>query len=282
VILALGQSIPDAIAVDAQSVYWNACPDSSKTTGKISKVSINAGGPLATVTTLANGLSCAQRMALGEASVFFTTYAANQNVASVPINGGAVFPIATGAGRYPRGVAVDSAFVYWADNVELQRAPIGGGSPLPLAQVAGGGTASAPSWIALDSANVYWTQSSDIEKTPKSGGATTPLVSGQSTGGLVVYGGRVYWIRSDSVMSTAADGSSTQTITDAAQPNSLAVDSSGVYWTAGGGLILMCGLNGGRPTVLASGQTGTVPIVTDSNAIYWSTADGTVMKLAKP
>jgi hypothetical protein len=59
------------------------------------------------------------------------------------------------------------------------------------------------------------------------------------------------------------------------------VDATSVYWTNGvaNGTVMKAPIGGGTPTILVSGQNAPEDIVVDATSVYWSTHDGTIMKL---
>jgi sugar lactone lactonase YvrE len=156
-ILASGLQEPWAIAVDAQSVYWNDAEAST-----ISKVPL-AGGP---TTVLATAQSGAWGIALDATRVYWT---ASGGVFSAPVNGGNLVTLASGQVN-PSSIAVDSANVYfttYAQDGAVLVVPFGGGTPMALSALS---ESSSPFGLATDDQSLYWADYANgavMKRTPK-------------------------------------------------------------------------------------------------------------------
>jgi sugar lactone lactonase YvrE len=144
--LAFDQDQPDAVVVDADSVYWT-------TADAILKVSIHGGDP----SPVAVEQSPLGTFAVAEGSVFWTNGPAG-TIARVSVDGGPVAVLATSDG-YAQGATVDSSFVYWATNLgEIRKTAIATGVTTELATgennpgnpALGGGFLYWPEIVAFD------------------------------------------------------------------------------------------------------------------------------------
>lgn len=145
--------------------------------------------------------------------------------------------------------------------------------------------------IALDARNVYWTDTNGnaVLTMPLAGGTPTTLATGQGPDGLAVDGTSAYWILETTnapVAKVPLDGGAPVTLATAqAGTLGLAVDDRNVYWTNQlklTGSVASVPKAGGVVTTIASGQIEPLDVVVDSTSVYWGTADGYVMKAAKP
>ncbi len=67
------------------------------------------------------------------------------------------------------------------------------------------------------------------------------------------------------------------------------MDGHDVYWTNSGtlanrytdGAVMRVPVGGGTPTLLASGQDSPVGVAVDASNVYWTTASGAVLEMAK-
>ncbi len=153
-----------------------------------------------------------------------------------------------------------------------------------------------------------------VAKMPLDGGAIISVASEQNNPwGLAVDATHVYWANagdaclddagpcSGAILSVPLAGGTITTLASQLDlPIRVAVDATNVYWTnagrgcpfdAGvsvpinmrcGGSIMTMPLQGGTPTILASGQNNPWGIAVDRNSVYWTNfGDGTVMKVPR-
>ena len=192
-VIVPGQNKPVWMALDATSVYWANAGDGS--IWKADKDGNNANSIYAGA-----GAGHAGPVAVDANFVYFTNGSGGL-VTKVPINGGPVVNVATsqiGA----RGIAVDSAFVYWTTLTAVSKAPLGGGAPLNVASPLPALVAA----VAVDAKYAFFsiqTAAGSIQKTPLAGGgAVTTLAANQ------------------------------------VKPDCIALDATSIYWITGGGAII--------------------------------------------
>jgi hypothetical protein len=150
-------------------------------------LSVPKTGGAATQLTVAEGV---RFMATDGNNTFYTSSAGTVN--KLPASGGQAQVLATGQGD-PRGIAVDSGYVYWANygDGNISRVSSLGGAVQVLAT-----GQSRPLAIAADSANAYWTNlgAGTIAKVPISGGAVTAIAADQAAPwGIDLDNTHVYW-----------------------------------------------------------------------------------------
>ncbi len=150
--VSLVPTTPDganAIAVNGDKVFYVA-------SGKTLDVVAASGGAPRVVATAASQ-SAIDWFAVDSNNAYYTT---NYALFQVPlaVDGGAPVTLATFTdGECP--VAIDEAYVYWADGSNIRKTSIGGGTVTTLVQGQNGGP--FVSGIAVDSTFVYWSDLSN-------------------------------------------------------------------------------------------------------------------------
>jgi hypothetical protein len=220
-------------------------------------------------------------------------------------------PVYLVGGTSTRGIAVDSADVYWIDDGgNVRKGPLSGGSSSTLCSVPNGGQG-----IAVLGSTLYFTDFQTNVWTVSTSGGTptkvTSIASGTLTSAIAVDATNVYfttWHPSNPgfvYQVPLAGGSATQLGSGLVYPNvssvwpapfNVAVGGGYVYWTNPGatsadnsGTVVRAPIGGsGTPQTLASGQAYPWAIALDANDnVYWTNlgtkannyADGSVMKL---
>jgi hypothetical protein len=184
------------------------------------------------------------------------------------------------------GIAIDSTFVYWADNEagvidKLSKDLTHAGTP---SVVASGDAAASVQGIASDGTYVYWTNKmsgGQVRRALPTGANMTTIATGQSQPDWVVSNGSlVVWTNqgSNTVMAAPAwsDGGIAPTQLNLSgefgtAPAGLAIDGSRVYYatkTNGGGLAESAPLDGGAVAVL--GAATYVSISVDDVHAFWT------------
>jgi sugar lactone lactonase YvrE len=258
--LAVSQVQPLGVTVDANFVYWANFFD-----GRVMKAPIGGQGQAVAVFngTTTDGSSY---VAVNARTIFWTGYSKGL-IYGAPIDGGAPVILVSGQ-THPNDIVIDATRMYWTTQPAIApMAPNPQGPTVMSALLDGTDVRTIainqpfPYGVAVDAHNVYWTNQVGVV-----GNALTAPIDG--------------------------DGGTTTIGYNQDQATGIAVDSTGVYWanlgqyqvgqSTGTGTIVRWPLDGGSPTVLASGQPAPHSIALDATRIYWTNlADGTVMKLAK-
>jgi hypothetical protein len=224
-----------ALALGACGNSFSAAP-ADASTGAGGTAGSTGSGP---VTLASPPVSAGQAsngfLALDATTVYFTYQGSVAGgVAKTPKAGpGGVTCLACNAGG-PRGITVDSAFVYWTDTVlqEVRREQIAGGAPQTLWQ----GVVGTP--VAVDPSSVYWFDAGaqQLMRADLAGGALTVAAASQANvGSISADRGVLFWTTDSAVM--ALDLASGPSLTVLASgrnaPKSVAVDATHAYWTEG-------------------------------------------------
>jgi hypothetical protein len=160
---------PEAIAVDANYVYWGNFGNPAGTS-TIFRAKKDGTSPY----VLASGLNGVTGISLDATRIYFTT-SVNNAVLSVPLGGGMATTIsATESGA--TAIVNDATAVYWLTSSTVRKMTKVGGAITTLSSC-NGLAAKSPAcgrfgYLAVDATDVYWTD----EGTQYGGGAvyTTP------------------------------------------------------------------------------------------------------------
>ncbi len=311
VVLAEGQALPSALAVDGTQVYWlssghdNATSSASSvpyTDGGIFTCPV--GGCNGAPTALAIGLTtlALPSIAIGGGNVYWGEFAATP--------ASRILDCATaGCNDSPTELAPGSVSVMVADDQSVYWTPNAGGTVLEC-PIAGCGDAPVQFWpgqptelttgLAMDETYVYWlTSDGALFKCAKTGcgGPPTTLVSAGplEPRGLAVDANNAYWIAGVAAQlwacaKTGCHGAPTALVSGVDGANVVATDGENVYWTDPigyrvcgdvGGLqgacvwrIGKCAVTGcdDQPTTLAVQSTAADAIAVDAMNVYWTSA----------
>jgi sugar lactone lactonase YvrE len=285
--LATGAALgPFDLAVDATHVYWTDTKASA-----VMKVPKEGG---ATV-TLASDQTNVSKIAVDTTYVYWTSTAGLMKVA---LAGGTPLPVAE-MQSWIDDVATDGDSVYWATRFSYLDAgvPPGPGkvmkasretgvvTTLTTTTLAGGGV------IAVDARAVYWASSGEpfalIFSVPLAGGEATQVTGAELPGSMASDGRNLYYTNYDPQPATGGGsimkvpvGGGVATKLVSVSGGSIVVDGSTLYWVAAGGIHRMS-VDGGPVTW---SPTGDQPrnLVVDQTRVYWTSAEGNVMAMAKP
>jgi hypothetical protein len=298
---------PDRIAVDESHVYW------LNLRGEVMRVPLS-GGKVERVASTKPGPAW---IALDAQFVYFSTLGAE--IFRVPKAGGTpvlLVPAKTGrpwimllpGDPYPIELKVSSDQLQWADGSGAYSCPVTGcGGALKTLDL--GSPDSLPFSFAIDASGLMYASEEDHDpSTGTASYATTVFRDGQWKGiaGPTAYyeliGGahEVYALAttdfgpvgvvrwSESSVTFLASGNSVP-----GAPRSLALDDNFAYWVNAApneidrqkrtASVVRCAKTGcASPEVLADGQIVPRAVAVAKGAVYWTTGDGDVMKLAKP
>ena len=312
-VLATGQYMPSAIAVDGVDVYWVNAGTPLGGSGCCKQVPIYVGAQVlrCAITGCGNAptvlaslppsgptpfLLVPSTLTLDATKVY---WADGTSIRSCAKTGCDCTPTILAAAQSTTGVAVTSSTLFFTEHDvgEVATCSIGGcpGAPTLLATSQVG-----PTGIALDTTDVYWTTNSTVVRCSLGGcnGVLDTLWHGQTvvqanTTGIAVDATNVYWTNAQpfnlgSVMQCAKANCAGTLVTLAAartEPLGIAVDGENVYWTESAG-VMKCAIGGctNSPTVLAS--SGSPAIALDGAHAYFTqpgstTTDGRIMMIAK-
>lgn len=243
-LLAADDHGPHVIVEDQDFIYAGdlGTPATDFTDGRVVRVS-KGGGELV---LLASGLASAGMLALLGDTLFFTTigtrsYGAYNNDGAIwrmPKDGSSAPVRLAKDQRRPSGMAVDAAYVYWANENAgtIQRCAIGGCNEAPEQLY---DQQNVPRSLTVDAAFLYWTnqQGTDVMRAPKAPGGTPQEIAG-SRGfpeSIVATSTELFWTETltHSVQRMPKDGSARPSALadDLGLPMCVVVDQAGVYFS---------------------------------------------------
>jgi hypothetical protein len=318
-VIATGQSMPAALVVDSQNVYWRnlgilADPEppypGPYSHGQLMSSPVGSASP----TVLGSELTDAPEafdpaaLALAGGLLYFSQAPpfAAQNLVTCAISGCAGAPTVLLTGAELATLAVDAGSVYWTDfsASAVLSVPLSGGSVTTLwtPPVVGAPGVGVASGLAIDGNDLYWANGSSILTCPKSGcGAAPTTVAAQALSFksvVVVDANNVYWTDSNPFRTgkiyecpKSGCGTTPTVLADGIDgARGLAVDADDVYWVEYyGGTIFRCAISGcaNQPTLLAAQLSFPIAIAVDDHNVYWTEAGdggsgaGAVKRMAK-
>ena len=186
------------------------------------------------------------------------------------------------------GLAVDSSFVYWADDATsggaIYKEPIGGG------MTDGGSSAQVvysvadAAFVAVDATYLLWMQSGTaVESRLLTGGSVTQIAAFTGGVGMLLAGGFAYYSTTDGKnWRVPEDGSAMPTLlSSTGAARAAAVDNTNIYGVINGDIdsLPITAMNA-TPTPFATKQSA-LGIAIDSSNVYWTTANGTLVAAPK-
>ncbi len=215
-------SIPTAVAVDGQHVYWT-----NPLGGTIGRANLDGAGASEFFIT---GAGEPLGLAVDGQHVYWTSNAGN-TIGRANLDGSSPDNnFITTPGSNPNSVAVDGQHVYWTTSGSIGRANLNGSSPDQTYIDLSG---AAPNGVAVDGRHIYWTSypgvigranldGSDVEPSFILAGDVNPF-------GVAVDGQYIYWANEalGTIGRANLDGSASDPgfITGARYPTGVAVDS---------------------------------------------------------
>jgi hypothetical protein len=255
----------------------SAAPPIDATTPVDANMPIDSGG-CAVGLTMCNGACVQLRSDLNNCGACGAACTAATPSTAECIVGECVVLLATATPAAATDLAVDSAHVYWTDQVTntIQRVPLGGGAVQPLVS-----SQLQAHRIALDATSIYWLTNgvgAGVWKSARDGTGVTQLVAAGNLNDLVVTPNGLYFIGGGAAVSFLPNGADAS-VPLAQNPMTgnpimrLAVDDTSAYYTEYGTNIYRTPLDAG-PTVtltMSNGmpQSGLALTPTD---VYWGTA----------
>jgi hypothetical protein len=275
VALAIGQNIPQGLAIDATNVYWTTSD------GNVLKAPIAGGNAV----TLASGQTNPNGIAVDVTRVYWANKVNLGQVMSVSIAGGETPQVLVMNQASPNQVAVSNGVVYWTTSSVVMKIALAGGAAVSMATAQGalGGLTVGPDTL-------YWAslgQGAVRSLSLVNGGTVSDLATSQATVlSLRLRNAMLYWGNSGSgsVVRIPAVGGTPVTLIANQSLHSVAVDDHNVYWTDdSGNKVVRIALDGSALTVVAANQVSASEIAIDDKNIYWTNAvaNGAVLRLAK-
>lgn len=285
--LATGQATPNALAVDANNVYFV-----NGGNGKLMRMGKDGSG-------LADGLAGAtltdpRALVTDGQRLVWSNYNANAAVKlqRANVNGSGIADVGDSFGTFAGGLAISGNTIAWTNRSgtnRVVRAPAAGGAAVVVAT----GNVE-PAGVAVDATHVYWGSGANgnLHRQPLAAaapctiGTNCPELAPVQAFNLAVDATNLYFTQAAAVSRIAKGGGAVAAIaTNQASPLAIAIDAKHVYWSAGGsirrallGAATPC--DGAACEIVVDGASAS-DMVLDDKAIYWTDGAGTVNKRAK-
>lgn len=188
------------------------------------------------IVTLATNIPNAWGITLNGLNAYVTQNAQPGGIYAVQLSSGQKTLLASGQAR-PDGIAVDNAFVYWANNNDgtVMKLSLGGGAPVALAS-----GQTTPSALALDPTNsfLYWTNDGNpgaVMRVNLSTSAVSTVIGGINNAYGVAVDANFVYVAAESddyIFKVLPTGGGVVQITKLQNnPFALAIDQNNVYFT---------------------------------------------------
>jgi hypothetical protein len=217
----------------------------------------------------------------------------SHSVASIPLEGGSMQPLANDEGLFHRGILVDAERAYWiaySTAWRLRRIAIGGGAPSTVAP-----TDLYPTDMEMIGSRLLWTDQAAggrVASVDKTGDNLIGIADGQGTvTGIAVDDDNVYWITAGpngSVKSAplGVQSPSAKVLASDLDGSSIAVDATTIYFTDNTtGVVSEMPKAGGKRKDIVTGQDRPYAIAVDGITLYWKQRDNgqaaDLMRLAR-
>ncbi len=232
-VLASGQNEPLDLTVDSTSIYWTNFAGGASRSGSVMKASLAGGDP----TVLASGLGGPYAIAVDATSVYWTDYG-DGTISKVALGGGERTTLVLGQTLppYGKGLAIDSAHLYWVTgDGSVMRAGLDGSGLITLVSGRNG-----PQGLAVDATGVYWGEgvcadqhcTGAVMKAALDGSGVTTVAADQADPEYVgLHAGSVYWATQDGHFAKS-DGENVATVYSSGfgAVGSFAFVGSQAYW----------------------------------------------------
>lgn len=265
---------PYGIAVNDTHVFW-----ANSGNGEIWRAAKDGSGAL----LLAEGQGAPWGIRLRGESVYWVSHAIDGVLGKVPIDGGAVVPIATAPAA--RDLVVSESFVFWTrEPDDVERVGLDGADPQLLVSAN-----MLSNTMALDDTAIYWVNIGDgqVNRALPDGTEELHIAEGQAQPwGIEVDATHAYWTNSadGSVRRVPKLGGALETLASGQiAPMGIALDEDYVYWADNEtGVVAKAPKAGGETTVLADCQHRPLKLAVDATHVYWTNAtDDTVRRAPK-
>jgi hypothetical protein len=232
-----------------------------------------------------------RHLAVGTDRIYWTL--ANGEIRGIAKTGVGGVSTVLRTGESLSSLTLDSSYLYWTTEHDVQALPLGGGTVLILASA----TNSGPHALKVDGAYLYWlTRSGQVMRLPKPGGTGGPPATGACAGnpgqsfpvelsnvggfgGLVSDGSFIYW--SDGAGSgqgkvykaPVAGGATTLLASGQDQPFVIRLYNGQLYWPNLYSGVMTMPASGATPPVRLWGTNNMADLAVDSSGVWWVSAN---------
>jgi hypothetical protein len=278
VTLASGLSLPYAIALDSQYVYFS---QDNGGAGSLAAVPIGGGG----VATIASGLPEPSSIEVVGPTLYWIN-GGTGSLNSIPIGGGMTSTLYSTTSLISE-LATDQKNIYWT----LQDTQTPSAGMIMKVSLSGGVVSTIatgqtyPEAVTTSGGNFFWTETSGNVVELTSGGTLSTLASSQFGYAIAVDDVNVYW--SDGVSNVLqvpiGGGSTTTLVSNLTNPGGLVLDDGNLYFTSRGTVGKVIVSTGQVVDLMEGTDTPSLApqdIAVDATSVYWASPDmGLLVKL---